>query len=161
MRSAFWGSLDLEQKSSADNQVKRICACTSERTKIAIRQLTSGEFMQSIKDEIFASNYSTSDSRTIPPSLRDSYLTTPVSLIGGDKPLRQLAFVGLRFVKTTLSCFYSLTFTQGSLLPLCFHSTCLSDFFAYGYNKRTDDPRKSNRPFMFLMTVLLFNDYSA
>ena len=62
------GSLDLEQKPSADNQVKRICACTSERTKIAIRQLTSGEFMQSIKDEIFVSNYSTSDSRTIPPS---------------------------------------------------------------------------------------------
>ena len=68
MRSAFRGSLDLEQKSSADNQVKRICACTSERTKIAIRQLTSGEFMQSIKDEIFVSNYSTNDSRTIPPS---------------------------------------------------------------------------------------------
>ena len=55
-KSAFWGSLDLEQKPSADNQVKRICACTSERTKIAIRQLTSGEFMQSIKDEIFVSN---------------------------------------------------------------------------------------------------------
>ena len=63
MRSAFRGSLDLEQKSSADNQVKRICACTSERTKIAIRQLTTGEFMQSIKDEIFVSNYSTNDSR--------------------------------------------------------------------------------------------------
>ena len=63
MRSAFGGSLDLEQKPSADNQVKRICACTSERTKIAIRQLTSGEFMQSIKDEIFVSNYSMSDSR--------------------------------------------------------------------------------------------------
>ena len=63
MRSAFGGSLDLEQKPSADNQVKRICACTSERTKIAIRQLTSGEFMQSIKDEIFVSNYSISDSR--------------------------------------------------------------------------------------------------
>ena len=63
MRSAFGGSLDLEQKPSADNQVKRICACTSERTKIAIRQLTSGEFMQSIKDKIFVSNYSMSDSR--------------------------------------------------------------------------------------------------
>ena len=64
VRSAFGGLLDLEQKSSADNQVKRICACTSERTKIAIRQLTSGEFMQSIKDEIFVSNYSTNDNRT-------------------------------------------------------------------------------------------------
>ena len=74
MRSAFWGSLDLEQKSSADNQVKRICACTSERTKIAIRQLTSGEFMQSIKDEIFVSNYSTNDSRTIPPSRSEIHL---------------------------------------------------------------------------------------
>ena len=62
------GQRDFERKFSADNQVKRICACTSERTKIAIRQLTSGEFMQSIKDEIFVSNYSTNDSRTIPPS---------------------------------------------------------------------------------------------
>ena len=54
---------DLEQKTSDDNQVKRICACTSERTKIAIRQLTSGEFMQSIKDEIFVSNYRTRERR--------------------------------------------------------------------------------------------------
>ena len=45
-----------------------------------------------------------------------SYLTTPVSLIGGDKPLRQLAFVGLRFVKTTLSCFYLLAFNNAGLL---------------------------------------------
>ena len=55
-------------------------------------------------------------SLTIPQSLRDSYLTTPVSLIVGRKALRQLASVGLRFVKTTLSYFYSLTFAQGSLL---------------------------------------------
>ena len=137
------GRTDLEEKSSADNQVKRICACTSERTKIAIRQLTSGEFMQSIKDEIFASNYSTSDSRTIPPSLRDSYLTTPVLPVVGRKALRRLAYVGLRFVKTTPSCFYSLTFAQRSL---CFCAlTRNRDSLVRGDRRLLGDQRKGLR----------------
>ena len=91
MRRTFRDSLDLEQKPSADNQVKRICACTSERTKIAIRQLTSGEFMQSIKDEIFVSNYSTNDSRTIPPSHKmcDTSLYTKEAMFFARSPLQE------------------------------------------------------------------------
>ena len=40
----IWGSLDLEQKSSADNQAKRVCACISEQAQIALWWLTVSEY---------------------------------------------------------------------------------------------------------------------